>query len=271
MTTVRPPGVSARIHCLGRVLLAALLLVHASCVSAKYKKAGPDALPPVAINLAVSEPAIATTLHTVIVYKGPGAWKKAAYWDEYIVSVANAGASPLSLESALLTDALAVTHSAGSNPWDLEKASRENLQMFERHGRKILLGAGITVGWVASAGLTVGAAFAGAGALAAVGAATFVGLPVWALSSGLRGHNARKAIDREFNRRRIALPAVLPPGETKQGSFFFPVSPGPRRMELRFRTGGVVQTTSFDLTPLAGLHLLKQLAGEAPPPTATAP
>jgi len=240
------------------LLLGAALLLT-GCVSTKYKMAPKNTPPPIALNLATVQPPVATVLHTVIVYKGPGSWKKAAYWDEYVVSITNQGPEPFIIESALLVDALNAEQLCGSNPWELEDLSRENLKKFEHYGRKIMIGAGLTTGWVLSGGLVAAGAWAGDAALVTVAGAVFVALPVWALGSGVRILVARSSITDEFNHRRIAVPLELRPGETKQGSLFFPISPGPQRLVLRCRTNGVTQPVTLDLTPLAGLHLLKQL------------
>jgi hypothetical protein len=249
------------------LLLGASLLLT-GCVSTKYKMAPKNTPPPIILNLATVQPPVAAVLHTVIVYQGPGSWKKAAYWDEYVVSITNQGPEPLIIESALLVDALNAEQLCGSNPWELEDLSRENLKKFEHYGRKIMIGAGLATGWVASGGVLVAAAWAGDTALFTVAGTVFVALPVWALGSGVRVLIARSSVTSEFTRRRIALPLKLNPGDTKPGSLFFPISPGPQRIVLRCRTNGVTPSVTLDLTPLAGLHLLKQLSGATPVGTA---
>ncbi len=244
--------------------LASMLGTLTGCVSAKYKMAPKETPPPLALNLNTTQPSAAVVLHTVIVYKGPGSWKNEAYWDEYVCTIANRGTSLLTVESAVLTDALGAEQICGSDPWVLEKISRENLKKYSHLGRKILLGVGLTAGWAFSGGVAVAAAWAGSAPLAAVAGATFFAIPVWAVGSGVRILVARSAIREEFNRRRIATPLVLQPGETKQGSLFFPVSPGPQRMVLRCSAEGAPQNLTLDLAPLAGLHLLKEVAAPAP-------
>jgi hypothetical protein len=41
-------------------------------------------------------------------------------------------------------------------------------------------------------------------------------------------------MEREFGRRRLALPLVLAPGETRSGSLFFPMVPSPCSLSLRW-------------------------------------
>jgi len=249
-------------------LLLSLAIFSSGCVSAKYQPAPKDTPPPLVFNVTTSSPSAALTLLTVIVYKGPGSWRTEAYWDEYVVSITNHGAQSLTVESAGIVDAINTEQTAGNDPWLLEKASRENIKRFDHVGRKILLGVGLTAGWVLVGAGTGVAILVGAGTLAAVGAATFVFIPVWAISSGVRSIVARNSIKEEFNRRRIALPLTLQTGETKAGSFFFPISPGPQRLILHCQIAGNAEDVILDLAPLAGLHLLKE---DTAPATAAKP
>lgn len=65
-----------------------------------------------------------TTVENVVVRDGPGSWKSNAYWDEYIVSLANHHRVPLTVHSLRLVDAHGVIHDAGENCWHLEADSR---------------------------------------------------------------------------------------------------------------------------------------------------
>ena len=47
----------------------------------------------------------------------------------------------------------------------------------------------------------------------------------------------------------------LNPGETAEGSLFFPVVPAPRQLVLRGRQGEAPFELVLDLKALAGLHL----------------
>jgi hypothetical protein len=77
-------------------------------------------------------------------------------------------------------------------------------------------------------------------------------------------HNNRKKVGAEFDRRRLVLPLTVAPGATIEGSFFFPMTPGPRRMVLKGMTGGMPRALVLELKPLAGLHL-KPTATTGPP------
>src|SRR4051812_11085465 len=118
---------------LAPLLLPLIALGLGGCVSTKYKMAKPQATPPaVTLNLGntpaaadAPAPALAATLHTVIVYQGPGSWKREAYWDEYVVTVVNRSDKPVTIESASLTDFQGQTSAPGDNPWALENQSHD--------------------------------------------------------------------------------------------------------------------------------------------------
>ena len=217
---------------------------------------------PLALEFAAGLPEVAATLHTVIVQKGPGSWRKEAYWDEYVCSITNRGLVPLTVEAAAVVDLLGAEQSPGEDPWVLERRSRENIGKYEHRGRKIAIGAGLTLTWIATPGWAAAGIASGSAVGLWAGAATFVAIPVWAIGSGVRTLIARSAVADEFNRRRFALPLTLAPGETRRGSFFFPISPGPQRLILRHRTAEACQDVVIDLAPLAGLHLLKQVVSD---------
>lgn len=84
--------------------LAAAALAGAGCVNAKYKSAGRDIPPPALLNLTCEQAPLVATVNSVIVLHGPGSWKRDAYWDEYVVFVANRGSTPFVVESDTLTD-----------------------------------------------------------------------------------------------------------------------------------------------------------------------
>lgn len=242
-----------------RLALPFLLLALglSGCVSSKYKMAAKDTPPAKLLELKAEETAAQAALRTVIVYRGPGSWKKAAYWDEYVVSVRNPGPAPLTITGAELTDIDSLILTPGENPWELEKQSKARLKNYRESGRPILIGAGVTLLWVASVDVAAGMAVGlGGGTALAAGAATvLVGVPLWVIGSGIRTLAARDAINDEFNRRRAHLPLTLAPGAERTMSFFFPVAPGPKKLTLNHRSGETAGALHFDLSVLAGLHL----------------
>ena len=246
-----------------RFALSFLLLALGlgGCVSSKYKMAAKDTPPAKLLELKAEDSTAQAVLRTVVVFQGPGSWKKAAYWDEYVVSVRNPGPVPLTITGAELTDIDSIALAPGENPWDLEKQSKARLKQYRGAGRSIMIGAGVTVLWAgagaatyaAALGSVLGAGSAGAGGAAA--GAIFLAIPVWVIGSGVRTLVARDAINDEFDRRRAHLPLTLEPGAERTVSFFFPVAPGPRKLVLRHRSGEAEGELVFDLAPLAGLHV----------------
>ncbi len=238
--------------------IALPILGLSGCVSGKYQLADKDAAAPVAFNAtAVStQPPVTVVLHTVIVYRGPGSWKQEAYWDEYAVTLTNRGPEPLTLDRAVIIDAFDQGRVAGSDPWKLEKASRQILRDYRQQNRAILLGVGLTTTWLASGGAMMAALGGGSATLGMVGAYTVVAIPAWLIGRVVLNDVARQEVENEFRRRRLSLPVVLDPGGARSGSLFFPVAPGPRHLQLRFVSAdGTAREIGIDLSSLANLHL----------------
>ena len=257
---------------LRRLAVLGSVVVLTGCVSTKYQFARKDTPPPVPLNLVVKQAPLAVTVHTVIVHEGPGSWKRKAYWDEYVLTIANQSGLPLAIESAALVDFQDNHNPAGDDPWRLEKQSQtwwENARSSET-GRLLTLGAGTAVvgtAFVVAAGYVAFGSASGAavGAATVLGAAT-IALPVYAVVSVVSNISGRHKIEAEFNRRRLVLPVVIAPGRIVQGSLFFRITPGPKRLLLHCRAGDEPRELAFDLAPLAGLHFKTQpLIKTAPP------
>jgi len=91
-----------RVQIAASTLVLVVAAALAGCVTRGYKLAPKDAPAATALNLPAAQPSVDATLQTVIVYKGPGSWKREAYWDEYVLTIANRGAVPLTITSAAL-------------------------------------------------------------------------------------------------------------------------------------------------------------------------
>jgi hypothetical protein len=247
---------------LGLAIIVAMVTVT-GCASSKYKLADKDTPPPVPINLRFNQPPVELLLHTVIVYKGSGSWKRKAYWDEYIITITNRGELPLAINSATLVDFQDKNNTAGNDPWKLEKQSKtwlKNIQSTEA-GRLVTIGAGMAASWGVF-WVAFPAAWAGSGAaigVVTVAAAAIYTLPVYAVVSVLGNIVGRQKIESEFNRRRLALPVIVQAGQVIQGSLFFPITAGPKRLILQCQLGEERRDIAFDLSPLAGLHLTEKM------------
>ena len=258
---LRDSGGGVRTSVVARALVISVgVLALSGCVtSTKYRlaKANPPAAQP--LNIGVAGAPLDLNLATVVVFKGPGSWKKEARWDEYMLVFVNHGEQPVVIESAELIDPQGQPCAAGDDPWKLEKMSRTHRDLYGKTGLHLVEGAGATVlygGAVVAAGGTaaLSGATAGAGAVAVLGI-----IPVFGLMEisgvALANHDNKVKVQNEFRRRRLALPYELPAGESASGSLFFPMTPGPRRLLMRGHDGEQPLVVALDLGALTRLHL----------------
>lgn len=235
-------------------------LLLAGCVTAKkYRLAKDDTPPAQPLGWSISAANADLTLQALIVFKGPGSWKREARWDEYVVTIGNRGSQPLVIESAQLTDLLGQPQLPGEDPWKLEKLSYTNWDKYGKTGLKLLAGAGAVIiyaGAVTAASMGSllagpGAAAGGVGALAIIPVVAVVDIGVVAVMN----HNNRIKVETEFAKRRLVLPLTIPAGASASGSFFFPMTPGPQRLALRGHSAEQPVELVLELKELAGLHL----------------
>jgi hypothetical protein len=267
------------------IRLVALLAMFAlsGCVTRSYRLAPKTVPPAVALNLSngmtlpVPEATAAPTsvapevvLHSVIVYRGPGSWKREALWDEYVVSIRNPRSVPVVIQEARLQDGRGDPILAGDNPWKLEKVSKTWWQAnaVRQTGTYLALGAGTAAGVGAAMTAALGGMFggtvsSGTAAAGSVGAAAVVALPLVAGGTVFMNLHRKYQVQDEFNRRRLVLPASVAPGGVVRGSLFFRVTPAPQRLSLQFKESETSGETSIELTPLAGLHIKQPR--QAPP------
>ena len=209
------------------VLTAALCL--SGCLSPRYQRASKKTPPPVMLNAKFPSAPLQGNLETLIMPDGPGSWKKKAYWDEYVVTLRNSSDQPLQITAAELVDFTGDPKQPGEDPWKLERESKSLAKRYQDAGMTVVRVAGPRV-LVTAAEPTVAGATLGTAGAATAATATAVALPVYgATILGINVHN-RKSITAEFNRRRLTLPLILPPGETKTGSLFFPMVPNPQKL-----------------------------------------
>lgn len=241
----------------GAFLLVPLLL--GGCVTAKKYRLAKDGSPPAqTLDWKVATAPAELTLRALIVFKGPGSWKREARWDEYVVQFSNHGVDDCVLESVELRDSRSDPVTPGADPWKLEKLSRTNWEKYGKSGLVLLAGAGAVVATVAAAeAAAMGAILAGG--TTAGGAIAMNVIPAALLVNtvvvGVMDHRNKKAVEAEFARRRLVLPATVAPGGSLAGSWFFPMTPGPQRLMVRGRAGAQPFELVIGLSPLAGLHL----------------
>jgi hypothetical protein len=199
--------------------------------------------------------ALDTSLYSEISYGGPGSWKREAYWDEYVVIMHNNGDQALNITSATLMDYADAVQPAGSDPWALERESKSLERRYRDAGIAFSRMAAPRV--IASAAEPTVVASTGVGTAGAATAATLtaVALPVYGVTIfGINMHN-KAAIKNEFNRRRVPLPLTLGPGESRAGSFFFPMVPNPQALTVRWTSNDRDGESTLKLSFLQGLHV----------------
>jgi hypothetical protein len=249
-------------------LVAALLstgVLLSGCASNNYQTAQGGTPPLVPVNLATVQPPVVIVLHTIITCDGPGSWTQEGLWDEYVVTIANQGTQPLTIASAALTDLAGTSHAASARVGALEKESEALEQKYHDAGVAFVRNAGagaVTVGGgVRLVGVAGGALGAGVGLAAAV---AVVPVPFDYVRKIDKSNN-RDSIVAEFTRRRLALPLTLAPGETRIGSFFFPMVPNPRSLSLPWSSGTSGGELTLPLESVHGLHV------QVPAPAVIAP
>ena len=252
------PG-SAQSRALRLLVLGSALFALTGCVTAKKYRLAKSGSPPVrTLGWSASAAPVELTLQSLIVFKGPGSWKREARWDEYVVLLANRGDQPVTVTSAVLVDLQGTPQFPGSDPWTLEKLSRTNWDRYGKTGLKLLAGAGaVLVYGTAVEAVALGGLMGGGSAGGAVLVLDVI--PVVALvditAVAIMNHHNKDKVQQEFARRRLVLPRTLGPGETVSGSLFFPMTPGPQRLILKAQSGEGPRELTLGLKPLADLHL----------------
>jgi hypothetical protein len=252
-------------------MVAAVLCCQGGCVATKYKLAKKNTPPVQTLNIAFppSVP-LQATLAALIIYGGPGSWKREALWDEYVVTIENDGAQPVIINSATLGDFAGTTYATGNDPWALEKQSKKLEKQYRDRGEAFIRAAGPGVLIVGAGAATLSAAagstaFVSAGVVGAA-VATIVVLPVYYVTVlGINHHN-KKAVMAEFKRRRLPLPLTLAPGETRTGSLFYPMVRNPSSLELGWSSESATGQAVLPLDFLQGLHVPTAPAERAPEP-----
>jgi hypothetical protein len=252
MTSIRIPTASV-----------ACVLALSGCLATKYQAAPKGTPPPTLLSIAASEPPIEVGLRSVIVYDGPGSWKKRALWDEYVVTIHNQSGKPLSVMVATLSDFSGTLRSPGTDPWALEKESQTLEQRYRSDGvafarssapRVLLVGA--TTAGAAVGGITETAA-------AAAASVSVIALPVYYVVVWNKNRSNKAAMSTEFARRRLTFPLTLAAGEMRTGSIFFPMVPNPRSLSLGWtsdpKSGGI----DISLQSLAGVHTSAQRCADS--------
>jgi hypothetical protein len=195
------------------VLAAAALCCLSGCLATKYKLAKKNTPSVQILNVAFAPSVpVQASLAALIVYGGPGSWKREALWDEYVVAVQNSGQQPATINWTTLTDANDMTIEAGTDPWVLEKESKTLEKQYRTSGLAFVrtAGPGVLIVGAGAAALaaTTTSVFVSVAAVGAAAAAIVV-LPVYYVTVWGINHHNKKAIIAEFNRRRLPIPLTI--------------------------------------------------------------
>lgn len=241
------------------VVLTCAVCTLTGCVTSKKYRMAKEGTPPAKLlNWHAATPPAELTLESVIIFKGPGSWKREARWDEYVVQITNRGDQPMTLESAVLTDLQGSPQFPGAEPWALEKQSYTNWEKYGRKGVKLAAGAGVVMLYGAAVEASAAGSILAGGAT--TGAVAFLEVvPIIAVVDigvvAVMNHNNKAAVQKEFDRRRLTLPRAVPVGTVAVGSIFYPMTPGPHQLIVTGKSGDTPFQLVLDLKPLAQLHL----------------
>lgn len=252
------------------VLLAASLALSACGGGTKLvRKPAPVPADMPAITSA-HDARLAVELRFVIVRNGPAAWAKNADWDEYLLAVGNLGQAPLRIDSVRVTDSRGQEATPLDDRGTLVAASKQVTRRYRDAGMKVqrgrggagLLAAGVGAGVLAYGAATAAATSAalGAGGAAGGGAAAAAGGLVLAapvlLGLGIARMVNNGRVDDRIEDRATSLPIIVAPGAEAALDLFYPISPSPQRVVIRYHDGEAGHELALDVSkPLGGLHL----------------
>jgi hypothetical protein len=260
----RPPA-----SCVVLALLA-FALFHSGCSTTGQHNYRPTALPTevkvdrstAAAQKPSDPPApVVATLHKVVIRQRAGPMGLNSYWDEYVLSIANNGALPATIDSTTLCDLHGKSVTPGDNPWTLANAHKSWLEQTDSHGvtspgrigaGSVLMGAFAPV-FVAAGGYCYPVAVSPVSYAVSFGVVT----PAYAANAISFNTRGRKEVEADFNGRRLVLPLTIAPGQAVEGSLFFPVTPGPQALAFHCQVADQATELTLLLTPLADLHLKK--------------
>lgn len=238
-------------HLLRLALAAVLLPLLAACAAESRLLQPPatDTRPALDWRVQVGD-GVQLAVQRVIVRNDAASWVKEADWDEYVLAIRNGGDTPVELRAVeIVNDILGpVVHTTAVD--QLKSQTTRNVETMKTAGRIIAIGyTGVLTG-----------------ALVLASAAGYVVvaplLPLALIVGGISAYRSQsqanaeaQVIAYEIQRRGLQLPARLAPGEALQRSAFFPVTPAPQRLVLRYAVGAEPRELALALPALAGLHI----------------
>ena len=255
----------------GVLPLSFLLLALAGCGGSKVLEE-PRTLTLGAPLAAAADEHIELQLDWVVVREGPGSWVHDARWDQYLLRVGNSSPERVRIVRAVLYDSQGMALEPSAVLQTLVRESREVARRYRDAGLRVqagvggkgMLAAGYVAGtasYVAQIAVLSGSTSAATAGLAAGGAAAGAALMVGGVVRSYR----EDEIAREMIKRHTPFPYDLEPGTRQEISWFFPLTPSPRRLEVFYvDRGGEHQFVLDTRDALEGLHIARTSDQERP-------
>lgn len=244
---------------------AAILAILGGCGGTKLLKE-PQPLAVEQSLAAGSDAQVSATLDWVIVRDGPGTWAKNADWDEYLVTVRNDAAEPVTVTAITVTDSSGHRHSSIGSRKALVKASRQTAKRYKGQGIEVKAGLGggaLVVAGGLSAGVGAGAGVAaiyGSGAAVGATAGALVLAPVLVVGGVVKGVNNSK-VNGAIEARQTPMPVQVGRGASQVLDVFFPIAPSPLEVHVEYTDSSGRHTLVMDTRELLeGLHLPQEEA-----------
>lgn len=248
--------------------LLCVALILGACGGAKVLKE-PRPLQTAQPLVTADDQRLRVKLDWVIVRDGPGTWAKNADWDEYLLSVSNLSAEPITVTQLTVVDSLGTSVDPQRGRKSLVKGSKKTGRRYRKSGLEVKAGRGAGTMLVAGAAVTAlgyGAASAAAygslasGATAAGSAGAAAGGllllgPALAVGGVVRGVR-NSAVNARIEERQTGFPILVSAGEERSLDVFFPLAPSPQIVALSYTDASGEHSLTIDTRDaLAGLHL----------------
>ncbi|HMD72972.1 MAG TPA: hypothetical protein VKG05_03850 [Steroidobacteraceae bacterium] len=240
------------------------------CASSRVLKAPlPSAAPDLAWTT-TSPDGLTVEVDQLIVRDSAGSWVRKANWDEYVVAIKNGSAGPVEIQRIdLYSSKLPAPEESSISREQLDARTSGTMRAFKDAG--IIAGVGVAapaamiIGGVGTSGAL--SASTGALALAAAGVILIpiglIGGTTYVVKRHHRDQQDKVLIDRHLAESGYAVPVSMPPDSQLRKSAFFPITPSPTQLAVRFLANGSSRDVLLDLPGLAGLHLKAQRAKTA--------
>ncbi len=207
----------------------------------------------------------------VVIRNGGGSWASDADWDEYMIRTRNVSAKPVKITSVKLVDSTGEVVHSEIRRKKLVKGTKAALRRHKDLGLKVKAGASGGSLLLASGGVYVASGAIGMSALAGSGMAVaaapvavggiIIATPVL-LTSGLVKSVREARVEKELLARASSLPHPLVTSDDETLSVFFPITPSPNTVVIRYEQDGATRDLHIDVSEQLGLLHIVNVEGE---------